>query len=75
VLRWLRVSGRTEVSREDIRRDALVQTVAASEADQVIYRLRDAGALRPAAGATSPRGGRPALRWQVHPALLESKNG
>ena len=69
VVRWLKASGRSEVSREDIRRTALGQTVNASEADQVLARLTQAGVLRPIAREARPQGGRPALRWEVNPAL------
>ena len=69
VVRWLKASGRSEVSREDIRRTALGQTVNASEADRVLARLTTAGVLRPLAPEARPQGGRPALRWEVNPAL------
>jgi len=68
VIHWLEARRATEVSREDIRRDALCQSVNANGADQVIYRLEDAGILRPL--SREPSGpGRPARRWQVNPAL------
>lgn len=69
VVRWLKASGRSEVSREDIRRTALGQTVNASEADQVLARLTAAGVLRPIATAQPSQRGRPALRWEVNPTL------
>jgi hypothetical protein len=69
VVHWLKASGRSEVSREDVRRTALGQTVNASEADQVLSRLTKASVLRPLARETRPQGGRPALRWEVNPAL------
>ncbi|SEO93486.1 Protein of unknown function [Rhodospirillales bacterium URHD0017] len=69
VVRWLLASGRGEVSREDVRRIALAQTVTASEADRVLARLTKAGVLRPIAPEARPQGGRPALRWEVNPAL------
>ena len=69
VVRWLKASGRSEVSREDIRRTALGQTVNASEADQVLARLTEAGVLRLIATAQPSQRGRPALRWEVNPAL------
>ncbi|HEX9326925.1 MAG TPA: DUF3987 domain-containing protein, partial [Reyranella sp.] len=69
VVRWLIASGRGEVSREDVRRSALGQTVTASEADRVLARLTKAGVLRPIATEARPQGGRPALRWEVNPAL------
>jgi hypothetical protein len=69
VVRWLKSCGLDEVSREDIRRTALGQTVNASEADRVLARLTEAGVLRAIAPESGPKGGRPALRWQVNPAL------
>jgi hypothetical protein len=69
VVHWLKASGRSEVSREDIRRTALGQTVNASEADRVLARLTKAGVLRPIATAQPSQRGRPALRWEVNPAL------
>jgi hypothetical protein len=35
----------------------------------VLYRLAGAGILRFVRGGSTPRGGRPAHRWQVNPAL------
>ena len=70
VVRWLQTCGAEEVSREDVRRTALGQTVNANEADRVLARLTEGGVLRSIApGRPSPRGGRPALRWQVNPGL------
>ena len=62
--------GRTEVSREDVRRTALAQSVSATEADRVLTRLTAAGIVRrPDDDDVSPGRGRPAERWQVNPAL------
>jgi hypothetical protein len=69
VVRWLKASGRGEVSREDVRRTALGQTVNASEADRVLVRLTKAFVLRPMAPEARPQRGRPAQRWEVNPAL------
>jgi hypothetical protein len=55
------------VSREDIRRRALGQTVNANDTDQVLYRLHFL--LRPSRSLRGQRPGRPAKRWQVNPAL------
>jgi hypothetical protein len=68
VARWLQEEGSAVVSREDIRRRALGQTVNANDTDQVLYRLHFLGFVRP--GRCEDRGsGRPAKRWQVNPAL------
>lgn len=69
VVRWLTTSGVAEVSREDIRRDALAQAVDAAGADLVINRLIDANVLRALPADTGPNGGRPPLRWVVNPSL------
>jgi hypothetical protein len=68
--RWLKAAGRTEVSREDIRRVALSQSVTAGEAEGVIGCLTAAGMLR-RIDSDSPRRGPPMRRWQVNPALTE----
>ena len=67
--RWLKHGRQTEVSREDIRRDALAQSVTAVETDIVLYRLEEVGILRLIDSGSSPRGGPRARRWQVNPAL------
>ena len=68
---WIRTHEATEISREDVRRDALRQTVKAAGADEVILALEEAGVLRELDDAEDYRGrGRPARRWQVNPALL-----
>src|SRR5258708_31164841 len=43
--RWLKHGRQTEVSREDIRRDALAQSVTAVETDVVLYPLAEVGLL------------------------------
>ena len=71
VARWLRDGRAGTVSREDIRRRALGQTVNASDADQVLQRLGFLGFVRP--DRSEDRAfGRPAKRWQVNPALGEA---
>jgi len=71
VIGWIRAHEATEISREDVRRDALRQTVNAAGADDVIDALEDAGVLREVDDEEDyPRRGRPARRWQVNPALL-----
>jgi predicted ArsR family transcriptional regulator len=69
VVRWLKAGGRTEVSREDVRRTALAQSVSATGADMVLTRLTAAGIVRRPDDDVSPGRGRPAERWQVNPAL------
>jgi hypothetical protein len=69
VVHWLRADPRPTVSKTDIRRTALAQTVNAKEADRVLARLVEAGVLRPVDGEEPVRRGRPALRWHVNPSL------
>ena len=71
VIGWIRAHEATEISREDVRRDALRQKVNAAGADEVIEALEEAGVLREVDDEEDYRGrGRPARRWQVNPALL-----
>jgi Protein of unknown function (DUF3987) len=71
VIGWIRAHEATEISREDVRRDALRQKVNAAGADEVIDALEEAGVLRELDDEEEYRGrGRPARRWQVNPALL-----
>jgi hypothetical protein len=72
VVQWLRSCRLESVSREDVRRTALGQTVTASETDRILARLTDAGVLRPIATPQPAQRGRPALRWEVNPALREA---
>ncbi|HZX88124.1 MAG TPA: hypothetical protein VFF19_31410, partial [Reyranella sp.] len=57
-----------EVSREQVRTEALGRSVDAAEADQVLYCLQDAGVLQQALH-TAPLRGRPPKRWWVNPRL------
>jgi hypothetical protein len=68
VARWLKDEGAAVVSREDIRRRALSQTVDASDTDHVLQRLHYLGFVRPDR-CEDRQVGRPAQRWQVNPAL------
>lgn len=68
VLRWLRQTRMPAVTRQDIRRDALGQTVDAAEADRVALRLEDAGVLRLDEVRREGRG-RPVKQWLVNPRL------
>ena len=69
VLAWIRARGAAQISREDVRRDALGQALNAHQSLQVIQSLERAGFLRKA--VYEPDGaGRPPLRWDVNPALI-----
>lgn len=67
--RWLKACAVEEVSREDIRREALGQAIDAGETDRVILRLEQGGVLRLASVMQGAKGGRAARRWSVNPAL------
>jgi hypothetical protein len=71
VIGWIRARGAAEISREEVRREALSQRVNAAGADEVILALEQAGVLREIDDEEEDPGpGRPARRWQVNPALL-----
>ena len=70
VIGWIRARGVKEISREEVRREALSQRVNAAGADEVILALEQAGVLREVeVDEDYPSPGRPARRWQVNPAL------
>ena len=68
VLRWLRAERRDQVSIEDVRRDALQQSLNAEATEKLVEALVQAGWLRKA--PIEKRGpGRHAHRWAVNPLL------
>jgi hypothetical protein len=68
VLRWIQTNAVEEVSRENVRRNALCHAVDADGADRVITRLEQGGVLRV---LPLPKGrGRPARRWAVNPGVV-----
>jgi hypothetical protein len=69
VARWLTECGADVVSREDIRRKALGQTVNANETDNVLYRLDFLGFVCSDRARDRAGPGRPANRWRINPAL------
>jgi hypothetical protein len=68
ILRWLAAKRRTEVSREEIRRNALGRSRDADQTQALLDQLCKAGWLRPRARST---GGRPSVRYEVNPKLHE----
>ncbi len=75
VARWLQRQRASEISREDVRRQALCQTVNAEGAEDVLARLEAGGLLRllPVGGSArggSDKGGPRRRRWAVHPQLV-----
>jgi hypothetical protein len=67
--KWIKAHARELVSREELRRDALGQSVDAGHTDRLIQRLEAGGVLRLSAASLVPNGGRPAKRWTVNPAV------
>ena len=69
VLRWLRAERKEQVSIEDVRRDALQQSLNAEATEKLVEKaLVQAGWLRKAPIERSGRG-RHAHRWAVNPLL------
>ena len=67
VLRWLQKNHTDEVSREDVRRDALGQSLDADQTQALIDRLVSAGWLRQVTTLTP---GRARHRWTVNAKLF-----
>jgi hypothetical protein len=67
VLRWIAAHRKQEVSREDIRRDALGQSLDAEQTQDLIDALVKWGWLR-ADSTRTP--GRTRRRWRVNPKLF-----
>lgn len=69
-LRWIRATGKTEVSIKDLRRDALGGSIDADATLDLIDRLVNSGWLLAApAKPSGPQGGKPSHRWLVNPLL------
>jgi Protein of unknown function (DUF3987) len=66
VLRWIKANGRDEVSREEVRRQALGQSLDADQTQHLLDGLVKAGWLREIATKTP---GRTRRRWQVSPLI------
>ena len=69
VVRWLKRVRAPEISREDVRREALCQSVDAQGAEEVLARLEAGGFLRPLAAGGSSKGGPRRRSWEVNPAV------
>jgi hypothetical protein len=65
-LLWIKARGKDEVSREEIRRDALGQSLDADQTQHLLDGLVKAGWLGPTSIETS---GRRKYRWQVNPRI------
>jgi hypothetical protein len=71
VLLWIRAKSKTEVSREEIRRDALSQRLDAQETTALLAALCQSGWMREEVTEPGPQGGKPARRWLVNTKLLK----
>ena len=71
VLLWIRAKGKTEVSREEIRRDALSQRLDANQTTALLTALSKSGWLREKVTEPGPQGGKPVRRWLINPKLLK----
>ena len=68
---WMRAKDKQEVSREDIRRDALSQRLDAKETTELLTSLCTSGWLREEITPAGPLGGKPVRRWLVNPILFK----
>ena len=66
-LRWIKVHGKHEVSREDIRREALGQKLDAEQTQGLLDGLEKAGWAKK---DTAKTGGRTKHRWAINPRLF-----
>jgi hypothetical protein len=67
VLRWVQAAGKENLSREDVRRDALSQRLDAEQTQVLLGTLCSSGWLRQHTETTK---GRARHRWAVNPKLL-----
>ena len=67
-LRWTKTHGKREVSREEVRRDALGQKLDAEQTQELLEGLAKAGWVK---SVTIKTTGRPIHRWQISPKLFE----
>jgi Protein of unknown function (DUF3987) len=72
VLRWIAANRKNEVTREDVRRDALGQRLDAGETESLLMGLERAHWVKKIVERPDSRGGRPATRWRVNPILLST---
>jgi hypothetical protein len=68
VLKWIAAKKAKQVSREQIRREALARSHDANETQALLERLVKAGWLKRTTERTS---GRPNVRWKVNPQLMK----
>jgi hypothetical protein len=66
VLRWIKAHNKAEVSREEVRRDALAQSLDAEQTQALLDSIVQRGWLRE---MTTSTGGRSRRRWEVNPLI------
>jgi hypothetical protein len=69
VLKWIKAHRPKHVSREDVRRDALAQSLDAEQTQALIEDMERAGWLRKTVEKHTGAG-RPLVRWEINPQLL-----
>jgi hypothetical protein len=74
VLRWIRTKRLASISRENVRRDALGQSLDADGTQSLLDVIERAGWLRKLDNARAGAG-RPAMKWEVNPQLLDEAGG
>jgi hypothetical protein len=67
-LRWIKAQGKTEVSIEDIRREALGQKLDAEQTQVLLDGLEKAGWMKK---DTTKTGGRAKHRWKINPKMFD----
>jgi hypothetical protein len=70
-LRWMKANRKLEISREEIRREALSQRLDANQTTELLASLCNSGWLREIISPSGPQGGKPARRWLVNPILFK----
>jgi hypothetical protein len=68
IARWLTTAGKWEVTRTEVRVQALGKTVNSARTEMLLRHLQSAGLVR--LSVVPSDGGRPAQQWQVNPGLL-----
>jgi hypothetical protein len=70
VLKWLAGTGKRDITRETVRRDALSQRLDVNETQALLDQLEKAGWLRKA-GSEGKGRGRPAIKYTINPQLFK----
>jgi hypothetical protein len=69
-LRWISANNKKQVTREEIRGEALGRKLDAAETETLLQNLEKAGWVRKILQPSGPKGGRPPSRWSVNPILF-----